>query len=86
MKFLKDNEGMNDADSIEDAAVSTVRLEQQIEALEDKLRELPNEPESLERAEIELNISALLVALERADEGFLKARACLDCIFLIRKS
>lgn len=78
MKYLKEDEGMNDADSFEDAAVSTVRLEQQIDALEEKLRELPAAADSIERTEVELNISALLVALERKEEGFVKARACFD--------
>lgn len=78
MKYLKDDEGMNDADSIEDAATSTVRLEQQLEALEDSLRELPGEANPLERAEIELNISGILVELGRTEEGFSKARSSLD--------
>jgi len=77
MKYLKDDEGMHDADGIEDAAMSTIRLEQQLEALEDKLRELPLSS-TPERAEIELNISGLLVDLKRSEEGFAKARTCLD--------
>jgi hypothetical protein len=85
MKYLKEDEGMNDADSIEDAAVSTVRLEQQIDALEEKFRELSPETDSIERTEVELNISALLVALERKEEGFAKARACLDIFMAAEK-
>lgn len=78
MKYLKEDEGMNDADSIDDAATSTVRLEQQLEALEDSLRDLPENANPLERAEIELNISGVMVELKRSEEGFTKARACLD--------
>jgi hypothetical protein len=81
MKYLKEDEGMNDADSIEDATTSTVRMEQQLEALEDSLRELPDSASALEKAEIELNISGLLVDLNRPEEGFAKARECFD-IFL----
>lgn len=78
MKYIKEDEGMDDADSFEDAATSTVRMEQQLEALEDSLRELPDDVNPLERTEIELRISGLLVELNRSEEGFSKARACLD--------
>ncbi len=81
MKYLKEDVGMNDADSIDDAAISTVRLEQQMEALEDRLRELPADSGPVERADLELNIAATLVDLDRSAEGFAKARACLD-VFL----
>lgn len=81
MKYLKEDAGMNDADSIDDAAISTVRLEQQMEALEDRLRELPADCSPVERADLELNIAATLVDIDRSTEGFAKARACLD-IFL----
>lgn len=78
MKYLKEDAGMIGADSGDDAVTSTVRLQQQIEALEDQLRELSDESGPLERAEVELNIAGVLVDLERSEEGFAKARTCLD--------
>lgn len=85
MKYLKDEEGMNDADNAEDAETSTVRLEQQMDVLEDKLKALPENAHPLERAEIELDIAGVLVDLKRNEEGFAKARTALD-LFLEAES
>lgn len=77
MRYIKDDIGKNDADCAEDAVRSTVLLEQRIEAIEDRIRELPADAE-VERASLQVDAAALLLDLERGREAWDLARAALD--------
>ncbi len=78
MKYLSNKEGIQDADDAEDAVTSTARLEQQMEALEDRLRELAADASVQERLKLELHRAAILVDLDRKAEGHALARREFD--------
>lgn len=77
MRFIKDDIGKSDAESAEDAVRSTVLLEQKIEAILDRVRELPADAAE-ERASLQVDAAALLLDLERGKEAWDLARAALD--------
>jgi hypothetical protein len=77
MRFIKDDSGKNDADCAEDAVRSTVLLEQRIDAILDRVRELPAEAE-LEKASLKVDAAALLLDLERNKEAWDLARTAFD--------
>jgi hypothetical protein len=81
MKYLDDDMGKLDADCAEDATTSTVRLEQQMEALDDKIRELPADAPLTEKADLELGKAAILVDLQRGEEAYEIARHAFDIFF-----
>ena len=78
MKYLKDAPGSDDADSAEDTIVSTVAMEQRLQAVQDKLRELPADSDPRERANLQLQVAGTLVDLERATEAWEIARGTFD--------
>ena len=78
MKYLKDGPGSDDADSAEDTIVSTVAMEQRLQAVQDKLRELPADSDPRERANLQLQVAGTLVDLDRATEAWEIARATFD--------
>jgi len=77
MKYFTD-QGLSDADSAEDAEVSVERLEQQLAAAQDRLREISKTGTANEIAEIQISIGGILVDLQRADEGFEISRQAFD--------
>lgn len=78
MKYLKDAPGSDDADSAEDTIVSTVAMEQRLQAVHDKLRELPADSDPRERANLQLQVAGTLVDLDRATEAWEIARRTFD--------
>ncbi len=77
MRFIKDDIGKSDAESAEDAVRSTVLLEQKIEAILDRVRELPADAAE-ERASLQVDAAALLLDLERGKESWDLARSALE--------
>ncbi len=78
MKYLKDAPGSDDADSAEDTIVSTVAMEQRLQAVQDKLRELPADSDPREHANLQLQVAGTLVDLDRATEAWEIARGTFD--------
>jgi hypothetical protein len=77
MKYIKDDVGKNDADCAEDAVTSTALLEQRLEALQDRIREL--DPEAVaEKAALQVDAASILVDLQRGKEAWDMARAAMD--------
>jgi len=79
-RFITNTEGLLDADSGEDAITSTVLLEQQIVAFEDKLKGLPADTKAVEKAGIQIKMGAAMVDLERGAEAFAVARDAFDSL------
>jgi hypothetical protein len=77
MRYLNDRMGLADADSADDAATPTERLEQLISDARERLQALPAGNE-IERAELQVRIGAALVDLERSEEAFAIAREAFD--------
>jgi hypothetical protein len=77
MKYLNSGPLDLNAESGEDAVSSTAVLEAQLRAIEERLRELPK-AEVCGRSRAEHDISALLMALERKDEAWARARPLVD--------
>jgi hypothetical protein len=77
MRFIKEDIGKNDADCAEDAVRSTVLLEQRIDAILDRVRELPADAE-MEKASLNVDAATLLLDLERGKESWDLARAALE--------
>ena len=77
MKFLGENQFL-DADSAEDTATATELLTQQLDAAYQRLKLLPATGASMERAELQLKIGAILVDLERGEEAFDIAKQAFD--------
>lgn len=83
MKYLKDDIGKNDADCAEDAVTSTALLEQRLEALRDRIREL--DPGAAgEKAALQVDAASILVDLDRGKEAWDMARAALDPLLMER--
>lgn len=77
MKYIKTEE-VRDADGAEDAEQPTGLLEARLQELQDKIIELPVGYDPLEKAEIQLQASAVLVDLERGEEAFDLARESFE--------
>ena len=77
MKNFTD-QGQLDADSAEDVEVSVERLEQQLVAAQDRLRELASNASAREIAELQISIGGTLVDLQRGEEGFEISRQAFD--------
>lgn len=77
MKYIK-TEAIRDADDADDAEQPTGLLEARLHELQDKIIELPAGYDPLEKAELQLQASAVLVDLERGEEGFDLAREAFD--------
>ncbi|MFV1998052.1 MAG: hypothetical protein ACC641_08580 [Acidiferrobacterales bacterium] len=77
MKYLNDDIGKNDADGAEDAISSTALLESRLEALQDRIRELDPE-KAIEKAQLQIDMAAILVDLDRGEEAWGLARTALD--------
>ena len=77
MRYLNDRMGLIDADSADDAAKPTERLEQVIADARQRLQELPA-GNDIERAELQTRIGSALVDLERGEEAFAVAREAFD--------
>lgn len=77
MKYFTD-QGQADADSAEDAEVSVERLEQQLAAAQDRLRELVEKGSAREIAELQISIGGTLVDLQRGEQGFEISRQAFD--------
>ena len=78
MKYLKDDPGMNDADSAEDGMMSTALIEQQLEAALERLREMPADSDPKLRAELTLSAAGSMLDLERKDEAWDLAKQTFD--------
>jgi len=81
MKYLDEHEGMIDADSSDDAAVSIEKLEILLAEAQKKLDGLASDHVPLERAEMLVHMGGTLVDLQRGEEAFSHAREAFD-IFL----
>jgi len=80
MQYLDENVMVGSGEG-EDADFSTVGLESQLIALEDKYKELPVNVSATERSFIELHMARLMIGLERQQESWDIARKALD-VFL----
>jgi len=80
MKYIKSEE-VRDADGAEDAVVATAALQARMEELNDKIIELPAGFDPLEKAEIQLQISAIQVDLEQGEDAFETARQAFDTFY-----
>lgn len=81
MKFLGSNDGLLDADSADDAAVSLDKLNAELAQMLQQLKNLPeseNKENLLKRAQLQLRIGSILVDLERGEEAFEIARDAFD--------
>jgi len=78
MKFLDKDSPMLDADSAEDAVVSVERLEQQLAAAQDRLREIVDIGTPQQKAELQVSIAGTLVDLQRGIEAFQISREAFD--------
>lgn len=80
MKYLNTEEH-RDADDAEDAQVATAALEARMDELNDQIIQLPVGYDPLEKAELQLQISAILVDLDRGEEAFDTAREAFDTFY-----
>ena len=71
---------MLDADDAEDAISSTIRLEQQIDAVQRQIEALPAGHSPEEKAKLELLIAGTLVDLERTAEAFDLAKQVFNIV------
>ena len=78
MKYLDDDIGMRDADSGEEAEVSMAQLQQELDAAQQEILELPAGYEPVQKAEIQNRIGELLVDMHRGEEAFDVAREAFD--------
>ena len=77
MKFIKDDVGKNDSDCAEDAVTSTALLEQRLEAIQDRIREL-NPADEGEKAVLQVDAASIFADLQRGEEAWDMAKAALD--------
>lgn len=80
MKYIKSEEIL-DADSAEDAERPTAQLEARLDDLQQKIIQLPAGFDPIEKAELQLKASAILVDLARGEEGFDLARQAFDIFY-----
>jgi hypothetical protein len=78
MKFLSDDVGMRDADSGDEAEVPMAQLQQELDAAQQEMLELPAGYQPVQKALIQNRIGELLVDLQRGEEAFDVAREAFD--------
>jgi len=78
IKFLKDDQAVGDADSSEDAKVSTQLLERLAESVSGELAELSPGASPLRRADLLLQLGRTLVRLEKKPEAWDAAYAAFN--------
>jgi len=78
MKYLDEYDGIIDADSADDAAVSVEKLEILLAEAQKKLDGLAPDHVPLERAEILVRMGGTLVDLQRGEEAFARAKEAFD--------
>jgi len=78
MKYLDEYDGIVDADSSDDAAVSVEKLEILLAEAQKKLDGLAPDYVPLERAEILVRMGGTLVDLQRGEEAFARAKEAFD--------
>ena len=84
MKYLDEYDGIMDADSAEDAAVSVEKLEILLAEAQKKLDGLAPNHVPLERAEILVRMGGTLVDLQRGEEAFARAKEAFDIFISIQ--
>jgi len=77
MKYIKTEE-IRDAEDADDAQQATGLLEARLHELRQQMTELPAGYDPVEKAELLILASAILVDLERGEEGFDTAREAFD--------
>jgi len=77
MKYLKNEFRIGDADSGEDATISTQRLESKLMQLQHESEQLPAGTDTTQRLKLELDQCYLLLDLERQEEAWDKANTAL---------
>lgn len=78
LKFIKEDPSIGNADSSEDAKVSTQLLERLVGEVRRELAELSHAAEPLRRADLLLQLGRALVRLEKHPEAWGAARAAFD--------
>jgi hypothetical protein len=78
MKYIKDNSGVLDADSGEDAVSATALHKARIQELENDILSLPAGHNPVDKAELQIQQAALMVDLEEKAEAFALAREAFD--------
>lgn len=78
LKFIKEDRGVGNADSSEDARESTGMLERLVEDLRRQLAALSPQAGALRRADLELQLGRALVRLEKRIEAWVAAREAFD--------
>ncbi len=78
LKFLKEDRSIGNADSSEDAIVSTQLLERQIDDVRRQLTELSPRAEPLRRADLLLQLGRALVRLEKNPAAWSAARTAFN--------
>jgi len=63
MKYLKEDGGLIDADSGEDASIPTALHEARVQELQQRILELPPSHDPLDKAGLQLQIGGLLLEL-----------------------
>lgn len=77
MKYIKSEE-IRDADDASDAEQPSQLWEARLADLQDKIMALPAGYDPVEKAELQIRAGAILVDLERGEEGFAMAREAFD--------
>lgn len=78
LKFIKEDPAVGNADSSEDAKVSTQLLERLVADLRRQLDDLSPRAESLRRADLLLQLARALVRLEKKTEAWATARTAFE--------
>lgn len=78
MKYLKDDAGLMDADSADDASVPIALHEARVRELQQRILELPPSHDPLDKAHLQLQVGGLLLDLERKDDAWDVAREAFD--------
>ena len=78
LKYIKEDPAIGNADSSEDAKVSTQLLERLVSDVRQQLSELSPRAEPLRRADLLLQLSRALVRLEQKPEAWGAARTAFD--------
>ena len=78
LKFIKEDPSVGNADSSEDAKVSTELLERLVADIRRQLEDLSPRAESLRRADLLLQLSRALVRLEKKPEAWATARTAFE--------
>lgn len=78
MKYIKENSGISDADSGEDAVSATALHKAKIQELQNDILSLPPGHNPADKAELQIQQAALMVDLEENSEAFALAREAFD--------